>query len=445
MLKELHLEHVGPAPKFDVEFGKRLNLFTGDNGLGKSFLLDVAWWALTRTWVDNIPILPQRARGVGGMPTITYRLLGGRGAVESRFYFETQRWSEIEGRFPGDAGLVIYMRVDGGFSVWDLSRLAAASTELAQPRSSTAYHFTRDTLWNGLKENGRVLSNGLIADWVKWQYQPAQDETAPFQLLSRVIQQLSPHPEEWMVPGKPRRVSIDDVRDIPTVDLPYGNVPITQVSAGMRRILNLAYLLIWTWYEHTQACELLGRKPTNKLVLLVDEVEAHLHPRWQRSLLPAVLELGKHLQSRIETQVIATTHSPLVLASVEPNFDEAQDRLLLFDLQNGNVTLAPVLWAKQGDVIGWLTSDIFGLKQARSREAEMAIEAAEALMRGEDMTDYPPHLRTKKQIDKALRTLLPGHDPFWPQWIVETDSGTMNESSASVRRGTAFTWRVKSP
>ncbi len=47
MLKELHLQQVGSASHFDVEFADRLNIFTGDNGLGKSFLLDVAWWTLT--------------------------------------------------------------------------------------------------------------------------------------------------------------------------------------------------------------------------------------------------------------------------------------------------------------------------------------------------------------------------------------------------------------
>ncbi len=43
MLKELHLQQVGPTSHLDVEFADRLNIFTGDNGLGKSFLLDVAW------------------------------------------------------------------------------------------------------------------------------------------------------------------------------------------------------------------------------------------------------------------------------------------------------------------------------------------------------------------------------------------------------------------
>src|SRR5262249_53214174 len=50
MLEYLHLKNVGPAPEMRMDLGSRLNLITGDNGLGKSFLLDVMWWALTRRW-----------------------------------------------------------------------------------------------------------------------------------------------------------------------------------------------------------------------------------------------------------------------------------------------------------------------------------------------------------------------------------------------------------
>ncbi len=52
MLKSLRLKNVGPAP--EMELAPRLNLITGDNGLGKSFLLDVAWWALTRRWPQEL-------------------------------------------------------------------------------------------------------------------------------------------------------------------------------------------------------------------------------------------------------------------------------------------------------------------------------------------------------------------------------------------------------
>ena len=59
MLKSLMLEGIGPAAVFGpVAFAPRLNVITGDNGLGKSFLLDIAWWALTRTWARGMPALP---------------------------------------------------------------------------------------------------------------------------------------------------------------------------------------------------------------------------------------------------------------------------------------------------------------------------------------------------------------------------------------------------
>ena len=60
MLKSLHLKGVGPAKEFGpVEFSPRLNFITGDNGLGKSFLLDIAWWVLTRTCARDNKAEPQ--------------------------------------------------------------------------------------------------------------------------------------------------------------------------------------------------------------------------------------------------------------------------------------------------------------------------------------------------------------------------------------------------
>lgn len=64
MLKSLELHAVGPAPHLGpIEFAERLNLLTGDNGLGKTFILDTAWWALTGTWPDR-PAWPQTSTRV---------------------------------------------------------------------------------------------------------------------------------------------------------------------------------------------------------------------------------------------------------------------------------------------------------------------------------------------------------------------------------------------
>jgi hypothetical protein len=411
MLRELHLQQVGPASHFDVEFAERLNIFTGDNGLGKSFLLDVAWWVLTGNWVDQ-PAYPQRH--TEELPKIDSKIGIQNEEIffheidaQSYFNFSQQEWQKDLPLRNFSESVVIFVRVDGGFSVFDSAR-----------KRDNAYNFNSDTLWNGLKFRGKVVCNGLINDWVTWQNQPNK---YPFQLFSNVIKKLAPHPDEWIEVGEPTRVSVEDVRDIPTINLPYGNVPVTQVSAGMKRILGLAYLLVWTWYEHKKASELRQQDPVNQIILLIDEVESHLHPRWQRVILPAILHVVKELQNKMQIQALVTTHSPLVLASLEPSFDEEEDKLFLFKLEDREVTLDEIPWSMQGDTVGWLTSEIFGLKQARSKEAEIAIEAAEAWMRGDNMNVFPENLKTQTQIHHELQKVLPGHDPFWPRWIVTSE------------------------
>ena len=191
MLKELHLKWVGTAPEFDVEFGERINLFTGDNGLGKTFLLDIAWWGLTGNWVDR-PAWPQQVEGK--TPEITSVLSHQRDFEEYRslFSFSNEKWLNLRVP-PLLRSLIIYVRVDGGFSIFDPIR-----------QQSNIYNFTSDHLWNGLRTDNKVLCNGLIHDWVNWQ---RQREESTFEIFSSVIQRLSPHENEWMEPGKPTRVS----------------------------------------------------------------------------------------------------------------------------------------------------------------------------------------------------------------------------------------------
>lgn len=47
------------------------------------------------------------------------------------------------------------------------------------------------------------------------------------------------------------------------------------------------------------------------IILLLDEIDIHLHPKWQRRILPAVQKLLPN------AQIFASTHSPFVVGSVE--------------------------------------------------------------------------------------------------------------------------------
>src|SRR5687768_11782681 len=110
MLKLLKLEGVGPVHGLTASFGERLNVLTGDNGLGKSFLLDVCFWTLTSTWPGGRTALPV-PNGKKKKPTITYEIKGKSQQKKepkiATFEFSSQTWTRPKGR-PFKPGLVIY-------------------------------------------------------------------------------------------------------------------------------------------------------------------------------------------------------------------------------------------------------------------------------------------------------------------------------------------------
>lgn len=420
MLNALKLKGVGPAPEINLALAPRLNLLTGDNGLGKTFVLDVAWWALTGTWTSE-PAWPDGADD----PLIAWQLkddLQAEAASSQATYdFSAQAWERLPMLYRRDGSpaapptMAIFARIDGGVSVWDPARNLSRSMPrrrdgaVAGGEVPAAYHFSASEVWDGLDIDGRVLCRGLIEDWVSWQ----QSKDPAFVLLRDVLRLLSPDEQEQLIPGEPRRVWIDDVREIPTLAMPYGTIPLTLAAAGIRRIVALAYLLVWTWREHQQAMTLRRQSPHPRIVLLLDELEAHLHPRWQRMILPALLKATQRLLPEpAEVQILATTHAPLVLASLEPEHDPARDAVFHFELgADGQVDVEAMAWRSRGDACAWLTSEIFALDEARSVEAEQILEAARKAMR------EPAVSREKmREIHDRLRTVLPDTDPFWVRW-----------------------------
>jgi hypothetical protein len=424
MLHRLTLEDVGPAAKLSIELSPRVNLITGDNGLGKSFLLDVAWWSLTRTWA-HYPARP--SGGTTAKPAISFTFRSESRAeisYTSEFNWEQQAWIGKQGR-PPSPGMVLYAQVDGSFSVWDPARnywKKVASKGLDAPDRPPAYLFSPVDVWDGLarrdpKEASRteVLCNGLIRDWASWQ----KERGSAYQQLCRVLKQLSPSESEPLEPGELTRISLDDVRDMPTLKMPYGEVAIVHASAAIRRIAALAYLLVWTWQEHARASKLLNQVTTKQIIFLIDEVEAHLHPAWQRRVLRSLMDVMTALagSESVDVQIIAITHSPMLLASMEPVFDPQKDSLWVFDFVpsgaggSPGVQLKKDAWHRRGDASAWLRSDIFDLKEARSLEAEQAIADARAFMQ-----NGAPDRAEFEAIYDRLRRSMPGVDTFWVDW-----------------------------
>lgn len=421
MFKHLKLQNLGPASSLELALHPRLNLITGDNGLGKSFLLDVAWWAMTRKWPAEInPLLTAGQKAIPREPgeaTIDFSFSGKSKDEQylSTYQRREQAWTGRSGR-PANPGLVVYAMADGSFSVWDPERnYWRTKDDVDVQDRPPAYVFTPAQVWNGLPgESGNWLCNGLIRDWASWQREGGE----AFKHLKAVLKVLSPSAQEPLVPGELTRISPDDVRDMPTLRMPYGNdVPVLHASSGMRRVMALAYFLVWCWSEHQQAAKLLDVPTTNQAVFLVDEVESHLHPQWQRTVVPALLKVMQSLIVGAEVQLLAVTHSPLVMASVEPEFDPSRDAWFDLDLVASQSQVSPTValtqrpFVRLGEVGRWLVSDAFDLASARSIQSEQALKEAADLL-AETEVDH----ERAKALDARLRGLLGDTDPFWIRW-----------------------------
>jgi hypothetical protein len=308
-------------------------------------------------------------------------------------------------------GMVLYAHVDGGCAVWDPVRNYWHPEKVSFPKEKfrlPSYVFRPEEVWEGLEHDGVSLCEGLVRDWASWQ----KENGEAFRQLKAVLEGLSPSSREKLVPGSFARLGFE-ARDIPTLRMPYGqDVPVVHASAGMRRIIALAYMLVWTWQEHVKASDLLGKPPAKEITFIIDEIEAHLHPQWQRRILRSLLGVMEALTgtSDVRVQVITATHSPLLLASLEPLFDPDRDALWTLDLVDHEVKLSKVAWHRQGDANRWLTS-AFDLAIPRSLEAETALQHADALLREPDPD--PARLR---EVNEALRRVLPDDDAFWARW-----------------------------
>ena len=410
MISQLKLHHIGPVSDLTAEFGERLNIITGDNGLGKTFLLDACWYALTRTWAggDERVFYPSANSPKSSAPTMDYSVIGKTGKPadnRAEFQFKNQIW-KLRQAHPAMPGLVIYARIDGGFSVWDPARNYSAGLSGVPHDGAPAFLFSADEVWRG-----NEYCKGLIDDWALWQ----AGNSHSFQVLTKVLDTLSPSPTERLIPGELRKLTVKDPQRYPTLRMPYGeDVAVIHASAGMRRIIALAYLLTWAWQEHVESAKLQGQKPTREIVFLIDEVEGHLHPQWQRRIVPALLKVMDALTGRhgSKVQLLVSTHAPLVLASVEPSFSSDEDAWFDLDLEQQRVVLRRRPYIRHGEVGNWLVSDAFDLKEPRSFEGEQAIEAAQALLDASAPSD-----KEIAEADQRLRKAgLPDLDPFWVRW-----------------------------
>ena len=135
----------------------------------------------------------------------------------------------------------------------------------------------------------------------------------------------------------------------------HGNVrvPFPALSDGYRALLGWIGDLL---YHVCETCPRGKRLDENEGIVMIDEVDLHIHPGWQMELLPRLAEQLPRIQ------FIVTSHSPLLVGSLEwQNVVVARQR------KNGSSTLARVeIDVSRLDADQILLTELFGLESSRS-------------------------------------------------------------------------------
>jgi AAA domain, putative AbiEii toxin, Type IV TA system len=174
------------------------------------------------------------------------------------------------------------------------------------------------------------------------------------------------------------------------------------------------------------ACDRFRLTPAREIIFLVDEIECHLHPQWQRRIVPALLSVMNALtgERQVPVQLLAATHSPLILASVEPEFQPDSDCVWDFDLVNNEVEARLYPWSRHGSVNAWLASEVFNLKEPASVQAEEALISAREFLRKVELAQHSLTEEDQQQLEKIdaqLRASLGELNPFWIRWSLFRD------------------------
>ena len=119
-----------------------------------------------------------------------------------------------------------------------------------------------------------------------------------------------------------------------------GRIYVGDLSSGSQSTLLWIQWLAFKMLNHYEFANGWNEKPS---VLLIDEIENHLHPTWQRRVIPALLDHFPGLQ------IFATSHSPFVVAGLRTG----QVHMLKRDA-DGLVSAS----TNERDIIGWTTDEI---------------------------------------------------------------------------------------
>jgi len=158
------------------------------------------------------------------------------------------------------------------------------------------------------------------------QYNSGKFKDVQLEVVRQAIYAFMPDFKNLQVSRKPRLAMIIDKND--------KTLNVSQLSQGEKSLMALVG-------DIARRLAMMNPKLDNPLhgkgIILIDEIDMHLHPQWQRSII-------QRLQTTFPNcQFILTTHSPLVISDTQ--------NILVYDLDGQEVNALPSLYGQDANTV----------------------------------------------------------------------------------------------
>lgn len=306
-IMRLQLSDVGPFVNAELEFMQPKEehppvvLITGENGTGKSIILD----AIREVFGEHYSSLNRDIRRNSARERSQIVL-----STSIKLEFEETIRLDSLHKDPNYAFLNLPTEVSKGFcpnwivDYWPSSHLAGSNFKIDQMSAPKLSAFLKGSL-NGIREGIHITQFICYFDYLRDSRDQQEREAAEvlYSITERIFR------ESLLNGGHLSHVARATME--PMIEQNGTKVGLGSLSSGNLYLIGNLLSLLQKMY----AVNMLREEPLEQLcltqgMLLIDEAENQLHPKWQKRFIRSVLAIFPNLQ------IIATTHSPFIISSI---------------------------------------------------------------------------------------------------------------------------------
>lgn len=425
-LSNIHIENFKGIKNADIDFDRSVNLVIGNNGTGKTSVLEAIAVALGGflSGIDGVNTIhfskdeirrENQLTGTGSN-NIVYRTpicvrarleldVGEKENSKLRWFeFSRQKKSVKSSRStvePREICRAAQSMVDNLGSILPLISYQGFSRVSNQKKDKWENPFSNDysRIVGYVDCLEEAANDKMLANWCKRMEQIAWQQEKSI-LEYEVVKKAVSNFMTFMQGGEKVSVSYDKR----TEELVYSSadvtLPIRLLSSGFRSLLGMVFDIAYRMAVlNPDLLEDITRRTPG--IVLIDEIDTHLHPEWQWRVVDAL----KNTFPKV--QFIATTHSPIIIASCK------EEKLITLQLED-------VFLDKPSEVVvgrtvkGWMVDSVLKehmhtenrapeMMRKLKRLSELAKAKLSGSMKEKDREEYG-------SLIKELSEVLPEDD-----------------------------------